>query len=297
MAMQSSQPATLGDASAFPDPVEVMNNLWVPANTLVSIFSTHGPLQVYLGLEKPMVIYAPIPTVICYPYPIKITSSIPLDLRFVHGWNKLPNELQLWIFSYLELESEHNILWGNDEKEGSGPATENLRSYLAISLKFARLAMETFYRNNTFEIGMEAYITFDDEQIGHDEVLLHFPKPEVNSFIQRIELCVDLDDEGMAILYRFAKGIFGFDNLKWVTVVASMVLIPNENNRSRLADGWEAEVERLCAHRVEFRCEGEVQVYLQHEKQPLRTVRSMVALVQSKFVFGLGKTSSWALSG
>jgi hypothetical protein len=275
------------------------------------------PLQLYakkrLEVAPGVFVWSDTPFFVEVAKPTMLKGCEVLDERFGKGWRSLPNELKLEILS-LDPRLNGNVKRRNKKytpgqqagwktllryrkMESELDKPPNMKNYAPIG----SIAAQIFYATHHFHIegidyqgsGVTGMVSLDS---------MFFPKPDVNQWIKFLTLNVPMDRLGWSRLQRLARGEFGFNDLKYLTV-GIMQTVYYDSNDSTVKD----YITGKLAHRklsqykpVVFKCEGKVT----YSRDPAMLidfdgsdelsevdafVRQMNKILQKKITFSLGK--------
>jgi hypothetical protein len=126
--------------------LELTTLMSVPARSEILV-TCRGGMKLELSLGQHIILSAETPTTFFLPSVMRLEPLGQLGPDFVLGWRKLLEELRIQILA-------HNLVSPNPirhTRDGSFTLSPTLYNYLAIGPEIARLAHETFYRENSFQ--------------------------------------------------------------------------------------------------------------------------------------------------
>jgi hypothetical protein len=139
---------------------------------------------------------------------MQIEPAEQLGPAFARGWRKLPDELRLEVLV-------DNLVSADPIRRTADGFTmrQTLYNYLAMGPEIARLAHDTFYRENSFEFR-------PSRRCGLIMIAQPFilPPQPLRPLIKRMTLVVDIDERDWDKLEHFSKSGWGFTNVIEITI-------------------------------------------------------------------------------
>ncbi|KAF2114315.1 hypothetical protein BDV96DRAFT_647021 [Lophiotrema nucula] len=228
-------------ASTKEEVVEILTPMTIHPGSNLRIFSAN-PILLRPPYTEPFGIQAATPIRLHNTGSIEVESTAPLDTRFVNGWNKLADELKVQILKHnLGCRPIHHY-------DARVKVNSKLLPHLQMSPDIARLAEETFYKHNTFVV--TPYGSHWDRRFA-------YPPRRVNTYIRRLSIVTDMDSD-WALLRKLARGDYGFENLRHVTLTYefgtadTLLGLENGDDERRYLD------EHWLSEPIVFHPEGEI---------------------------------------
>ncbi|KAF2249417.1 hypothetical protein BU26DRAFT_551148 [Trematosphaeria pertusa] len=255
----AAKPSETGDPLA--EPLQLFTPMTIPFGTSLTVTSLTS-----ITVNGPIVIQSTAPITIkpTHATGVQIALSKDLGADFVHGWNKLPDELKVRILSFnLTRTSTFGYF---DTMSCLRSLAKGILGYLCTTPEIAGLAREVFYSTNTFRLQPVRYSLPSGAPT--DDLVLAYPSRGVNSRIRKLEIRVCLDDDEWPFLERLAEGAYGFENLQYVIVVVDISFVLYSSYAGGIyTDRRCVNVVDILGDRVRFRNRGELEFRFEEESE------------------------------
>jgi hypothetical protein len=177
---------------------------------------------------------------------VVLEPAASLGSFFALGWSTLPTEIKERILSYGLVTKSPRVYLGR-RYASQDPYIKILFQRLRSTPEIASLSRDIYYKHNTFLLWPKHAANFHRS--------LMYPPVSVNGLIRSVQFVCDLDDTASALLTRFARGNYGFKNLRYL----KLVFCPDYSHLRRRS-GFSQFLHNTIEGGLEFGCEGDLEV-------------------------------------